>query len=141
MVMITLIGETEARIGNRFYFIGPQTDCKECRLRSVCFNLEIGRLYEITSLRETHHDCEMHEGGVRVVEVEKKPISVCVPHKLAIDGSMITFESAKCESICCENWFLCHPIGIRNGEKLPIVDVSEDVDCQIKERLTIVKLG
>ncbi|MFA6709980.1 MAG: UPF0179 family protein [Candidatus Methanomethylophilaceae archaeon] len=141
MVLITLIGETQARIGNRFYFLGPQTECRDCRLKGVCFNLETGRLYEVTNLRDTHHDCEMHESGVRVVEVEKKPALVTVPKKLAIDGSMITFESRKCSELRCEYWQQCHPLGIKDGEKLPVVEVEEDIPCDIDEKLTLIKLG
>jgi len=141
MVLITLIGETQARIGNRFYFLGPQTECRECRLKGVCFNLEAGRLYEIMNLRDTHHDCEMHESGVRVVEVEKKPVLVTVPRKFAIDGSMVTFESRKCSKLGCEYWQQCHPLGIKDGEKLLIVDIEGDISCPADEKLTLIKLG
>ncbi|MFA7150010.1 MAG: UPF0179 family protein, partial [Candidatus Methanomethylophilaceae archaeon] len=96
---------------------------------------------EVTNLRDTHHDCEMHESGVRVVEVEKKPALVTVPKKLAIDGSMITFESRKCSELRCEYWQQCHPLGIKDGEKLPVVEVEEDIPCDIDEKLTLIKLG
>ena len=141
MVLITLVGETQAKIGNRFYFMGPQTDCKECRLRGVCFNLEPGRQYEIVGIRDTHHDCEVHEGGVRIVEVEKKSTVACVPKKTAIEGSIITYEESDCARMGCENWRYCHPVGMRTGDKLTVTDIIRKVDCPIKDDLQMVKLG
>ncbi|MCL2786594.1 MAG: UPF0179 family protein [Methanomassiliicoccaceae archaeon] len=141
MVLITLIGETQARIGNRFYFLGPLTECKECRLRGVCFNLEPGSLYEVVALRDTLHDCPVHEGSVRVVEVERKPMLAAVPSKHAIDGSMITFESKKCKEMGCENRNYCVPVSIRDGTKLKIVDMLGDLECPIGESMALVKLG
>ena len=141
MVFITLVGEEQAKVGNRFYFMGPQTDCKECRLRGVCFNLEPGRQYEITSLRDTKHDCEVHEGGVRVVEVEKKPTLACVSKKLAIEGSLITFEDSDCARMGCEHWQHCHPVGMKAGDKLTVTDMVGKVDCPEGIDLSLVKLG
>lgn len=136
-----MVGEKQARIGNRFYFMGPQTDCKECKLRNVCFNLEPGRQYEITSIRDTRHECDMHEEGVRVVEVEKKPTIACIPKKLAIDGSLITFEESDCGRLGCEHWSHCHPIGIKSGDKLPVSDVMGKVDCPVNDGIVLVRLG
>lgn len=141
MVLITLIGEEQAKVGNRFYYMGPQTDCKECRLKGVCFNLEPGRQYEITSLRDTKHDCEVYEGGVRVVEVEKKPTIATIPKKVAIEGSVITYDDSDCARMGCEHWQHCHPIGIRAGDKLSVTDIVGKVDCPIKDDLMLVKLG
>jgi uncharacterized protein (UPF0179 family) len=141
MVLITLVGETQARMGNRFYFMGPDTECRDCKIKGVCFNLEQGRLYEVTKIRDTHHECEMHDGGVRVVEVEKKPIRACIPRKLAIDGSNITFSKVSCSRMGCEHWMDCHPVSLSDGEKLPVVEVLEKVDCPLGDDLTLVKLG
>ena len=141
MVLITLIGDVQARIGNRFYFMGPMTECKECRLRGVCFNLEPGSLYEVVALRDTKHDCPIHEGLVRVVEVEKKPIPAAVSHKFAIDGSTITFESKRCGNPGCENRVYCVPISIKDGTKLKITDIVGDLECPLGENIVLVKLG
>ena len=92
MGLVTIVGETQARIGNRFYFMGPLTDCKECKLRNVCFNMEHGSLYEVIGLRDTVHDCAIRESKVRVVEVEKKPFRAAIPKKQAM-GSSVTFEA------------------------------------------------
>lgn len=141
MVLITLVGKTVAKTGNRFYFMGPQTECKDCRLKGVCFNLEPGRQYEISSVRETAHECEIHDDGVVAVEVEKKPTRACIPKKLAIEGSMITIDEKKCARLGCEYWQQCHPIGIKAGDKLPVDEVLEGVDCPLGDSLVLAKLG
>lgn len=140
MMLITLIGEPQAKVGNRFYYLGALTECKECRLKGVCFNLEPGHLYEVTALRDTEHDCEIHESKVRVVEVEKRPTLATVPRKKAIDGSMITYESVKCTNLGCVNYVNCHPIGIEDGMKLSITEMIGDIECPIDESLVLVKL-
>jgi len=56
MVAITLVGEKQAREGQMFVFVGPLTECRDCKLKTVCFNLEEGRTYVIKSVRTVHHD-------------------------------------------------------------------------------------
>jgi len=141
MVLITLIGAAQAHIGNRFYFTGPLTECKECRLRGICFNLEPGALYEVVALRDTVHDCPVHEGSVRVVEAERRPIQAAVPKKHAIDGSTVTFESRKCRNLGCEYRAYCVPVSIKDGTKLRITDVIGDLGCPEGENVVLVKLG
>ena len=138
--MITLIGESQARIGNRFYYLGPLTDCKECKLKGVCFNLESGHLYEVKGIRDTEHDCVIHESKAIVVEVDKVPVSVAVNGKKAIEGSMITFESIRCDAVGCDNYWFCHPPGIKDGMKLSVSDVVGDLDCPKGEKRVLVKL-
>ena len=104
MVLVTLIGDAHAHIGNRFYYLGPNDECRDCRLKNVCFNLDAGSLYEIVQLRDARHDCALREDQVRVVVVEKVPFQAAVPKKLAIDGSMITFESKACGRLDCKRW-------------------------------------
>ena len=141
MVLITLIGESQAQIGNRFYFTGPLAECRECRLRGVCFNLEPGSLYEVVALRDTVHECPVHESMVRVAEVDKKPRIVALPSKYAIDGSVVTFESRKCNNLGCENRNYCVPVSIKDGTKLRIVDIIGDVGCTEPESLVLVKVS
>lgn len=140
MVLVTLIGDSHARIGNRFYYMGPTEECKDCRLKNVCFNLEQGSLYEIVQLRDTRHDCALREDQVRVVVVEKVPFSAAVTKKLAIDGSVITFESQDCDNIGCPNHKYCRPANVADGEKRSIVDVVEPLECPKGESLVRVKL-
>lgn len=140
MVLITLIGDSHARVGNRFYYMGPTEECKDCRLRNVCFNLDIGSLYEITQLRDTKHPCTLREGEVRVVQVDKVPFKAAIPKKLAIDGSVITFEPRTCNNIGCENRAFCCPVNLNSGDKHAIDEIIGDVRCPEGEALTLVKL-
>lgn len=140
MVLVTLIGEPHAHIGNRFYYMGPNDECKDCRLKNVCFNLDPGAMYEIVQLRDTEHECELREGSVRVVVVEKVPFQAAIPKKLAIDGSMITFEPRDCPQMGCPNRKFCCPINIAEGEKHAITEVIENLDCPIGETLVRVKM-
>lgn len=141
MVLITLVGDSQADIGNRFYFMGPLTECKECRLRGICFNLEPSSLYEVVALRDTLHDCPVHEGSVRVVEVERRPIPAAVPAKHAIDGSTVTFESRRCDKLDCANRIYCVPVSIKDGTKLRISDVAGELECPNGEDVVLVMLG
>jgi uncharacterized protein len=140
MVLITLIGEPTAQLGNRFVYLGPLTDCKECKLRNVCFNLEQGAMYEVTRIRNQTHQCMEREDLVHVVEVEKVPILASIPKKQAIDGSMITFQYPKCGNIGCKNYGNCYPIGAQDGKKYSITEVQKDVDCPIGEKMVFVKM-
>jgi hypothetical protein len=87
------------------------------------------------------HDCPVHEGSVRVVEVERKPITVSVAQKYAIDGSVITFEARQCDNMGCDNRIYCIPVSIKDGTKLRISEIIGDIECPKGENLTLVKLG
>lgn len=140
MVTVTLIGERHARIGNRFYYMGPTEECRDCRMKNICFNLEQGALYEIVQLRDTIHECSLREDNVRVVVVEKVAFQGAVPKKQAIDGSRITFESRKCDNLGCENRRYCVPPNAKDGEKYAITKVIGDLKCPCGEALVHVKL-
>ncbi|MFA6805530.1 MAG: UPF0179 family protein [Candidatus Methanomethylophilaceae archaeon] len=140
MVLITLVGEPTATPGSRFYYLGPLTDCKECKLRNVCFNLEQGSLYEITKIREQKHECALREEPVSVVEVEKVAVSACLPKKQAIDGSMITYQPPKCGNIGCENYTKCFPTGSEDGRKYSITEVGGNAECPEGEKMVFVKM-
>lgn len=140
MVLITLIGEPVAKPGKKFVYLGPLTDCKDCRLRTVCFNLDAGCRYEITKIRDQKHECSARESAVRVVEVEKVKIDSAVQKKVAMDGSMITFQSPKCNNIGCGNYMVCHPAGVTDGGKYALSDVGKKVDCPVGENLVYVRM-
>ncbi|HIJ00455.1 MAG TPA: UPF0179 family protein, partial [Candidatus Methanomethylophilaceae archaeon] len=127
--MITLIGKRQAKEGAHFIYLGPLSECKECRLRGVCLNMEQGALYEVTRLRDVTHDCDVHDEGVCVVEVEKKPRKITVPMKVALEGGTITYDEPKCECVGCQNHRFCHPLGLRPGSKITITSLGKDVTC------------
>ncbi len=40
MTLVTLIGEKIAEEDMEFTYIGPNNDCRNCKLKTVCFNLK-----------------------------------------------------------------------------------------------------
>ncbi len=141
MVLVTLIGERQVKEGNEFVYTGPLSECKDCRLKGVCFNLEEGKRYRISSVRMLHHTCRVHEDGVRVVEVETVPVDAVVSVKSAVEGSTVTLEFPKCGEIGCEHYRLCHPLGLKDRQKATIIEVKKKVNCPRKRPLKRVKLA
>lgn len=135
MALITLIGEPQARAGAEFYFMGPLTECKDCRLKGVCFNLEPGSRYRVVDVRNQRHPCEVSEGDVVAVEVEKVPTPGAVPKKGAMEGVTITYSEPKCQEVGCANFGRCHAVGKRDGQKYTVVRLGRDLDCPIGEKM------
>jgi uncharacterized protein (UPF0179 family) len=133
--MITVIGERQAKVGGRFIYLGPLTECKECKLKGVCFNLDAGVLYRIVEVRDVKHDCKVHEEGVRVVKVEKERMEGAVSKKGALEGTIITWEVIKCDHLSCEHYRLCHPPGVEKGHKAKIAKIVGDLACPEGKRL------
>jgi uncharacterized protein (UPF0179 family) len=71
MPLLTLIGNRLAKEGNEFIYIGPNNECRNCKLKTVCFNLKPGKNYKITKLRNKRHDCKVHDGSAIAVEVKE----------------------------------------------------------------------
>ncbi len=129
MVTITLIGEHQARPGELFVYRGPLTECRDCKLKAVCFNLDAGGIYKIKGIRDVHHDCRIHEEGVRVVEVEKIPLRCAVSRKHAIEGSTISYEEPRCKNMGCGHYRICHPLGIEKSMKFKLSSITEAINC------------
>lgn len=135
MALITLIGEPQARPGAEFYFMGPLTECKDCRLKGVCFNLEPGSRYRVVEVRNQRHDCVECEGEVVAVEVEKVPTPAAVPKKGSMEGITITYSEPKCEEVGCPNYRKCHAPGKRDGAKYTITRLGKALDCPLGEKM------
>ncbi|NLT37208.1 MAG: UPF0179 family protein [Methanomassiliicoccus sp.] len=140
MVVITLIGEHLAKEGDEFVYRGPLTECRDCKLKGVCFNLDTGGLYRINAVRSVKHLCRIHEEGVRVVEVQKLQQKCALPQKYALEGSTITFEEVKCKSPGCENYRICHPMGLEKNMKFRVRSIDGDIKCPEGHRLVAVTL-
>jgi uncharacterized protein (UPF0179 family) len=132
--IVTLVGAMLANVGDEFIFLGASKKCEECRLKKSCTNLEVGRRYRIEHVRnEIKHDCYIHEGGVRVVEVIEPPVKVAIEAKLALKGAKIVFKPADCEETDNYELFdLCHPLGLKEGDRCTILDVIGDVPSENK---------
>lgn len=128
-MVVSLVGETQAKVGTTFIFRGPLSECRDCNRKTVCFNLEEGTLYEIVSVRDKHHDCNVHESGVRVVELKKAPIETTLDAKHAIEGSTVSIDREECLNIGCENYRMCFILGQKSNKKFRITKVEGDVNC------------
>lgn len=141
MVLVTVVGEHQCRKGLEFVFEGPVAECRDCKVKNVCFHLEPNRRYRITEVRDVHHECKIHEDGVRVVEVERVPTRAAIQSRTAIEGSMLSFEESDCDRLGCPNYRLCAPLGVSDGLRFRVASVEgEEIECPLGKSLRVVLL-
>lgn len=140
MVHVTLVGERQAKVGQVFIFNGPLLECRECKYKQVCFNLEQGKRYKVTRIRDAKHGCKIHEGGVMAVEVEIVPFEAGVKSRIAIEGSIVPLDEKGCRRIGCDHYRTCHPLGKKIGDKFKILKIFGILDCPEGLRITRVVL-
>ncbi len=138
MALVTLIGERIAKENEEFTYIGPNNDCKNCKLKTVCFNLKSGRKYKIKKVRDKRHNCKIHEGTVAVVEVEEQPIITAIDKKYT-EGAKTKIENIECENIGCKYYYLCK-IKLQRDKKYTISEIYEDIECPIGYKLKKAEL-
>jgi len=139
MPLVTLIGEKLAKEENEFTYLGPNNECKNCKLKTVCFNLKPGRRYKITNVRDKRHNCNVHEGTAAVVEVQEIPIITAIDKELS-EGSVAKIEDKKCKSIGCVNYELCSVV-LQKDKKYKITKIYESIDCPIGYKLQKAELS
>ncbi|MCK5038798.1 MAG: UPF0179 family protein [Thermoplasmata archaeon] len=127
--MLTVVGTSLAKKGQEIIFLGPLSECKVCKVKNICFHLEKGSHYKVIGVRDVMHDCNVHEEGVKVVEIEKLPFKAIMDKKKAIDGSTIAFESPSCIERGCEHYLLCNPPGLGSKQKVKILSVGGKAEC------------
>ncbi|UCH89039.1 MAG: UPF0179 family protein [Thermoplasmata archaeon] len=140
MANVTLIGEKQAKKGNEFIYFGPLPECRDCKVKTVCFNLEEGRTYRVTEVRSMHHNCKIYEEGVRAIEFEKLDLKLAVDSKQAVENNEVIFEGELCENRNCKFFKICFPSGLKSGEKYLILTVGEEIDCVLGKDLKEVKV-
>jgi len=140
---ITLIGTKLATIGMEFIFEGPTSECENCKLKNTCTGLEPGRRYRVLGLRgDLLHECPIHEEGVRAVEVIESPIIAAIDSRKAFAGSKTVLELPKCGNENCPMYELCHPVGLKEGDRCTIVEVvgESPEECSQGYKLKLVEL-
>jgi hypothetical protein len=138
MALVTLIGEKLAIKGMEFEYIGPNNDCRNCKLKTVCFNLKPGRRYKITNIRDKKHSCNVHEGAAAVVEVEEKPIITSIDKKHK-KGEEAKIEKVDCDSIGCDNYEICK-VSLQKDKKYVVVNIIKDIKCPLDYNLKEAEL-
>lgn len=140
MIQLTLVSEDLAKEDARFIYLGPQLECKGCKVKDICLNLEKGSEYKIKKLRRPTHECDLIEGPVRVVEVEKMARRAGVEKKFAMEGSRISFQPSECGQIGCPHFLECNPTGMDAGTKVSIETVGEKAECLIGQSRVLVTI-
>ncbi len=134
--MITLVGKKLAKEGFEFQYVGPLLECRDCKLKNVCFNLDEGKWYRVTKVRDKEHECKVHyEGKVVTVEVEEIPVPLALPAKTVVQGETLSYKPLNCREYDCEFYELCHPLGLREGTKIKVEEVLEDLNCGKNKKL------
>jgi len=128
MVLVTLIGEHLAVEGEEFTYLGSNNECRNCQLKTVCFNLKPGRSYRVSKLRDKRHACDVHEGNVVVVEVEELPITVAVT-KEPKEGATTTVTKKECKNIGCDFFEICTTSAFQDGKDYAVKKVYGKIDC------------
>lgn len=141
MVLLTVIGKRLAKKGVVFTFRGPLSNCRECKVKNICFHLTKGKKYRIISARDIVHECPEHEEGVLVVEVEEVPFETTVPKKRALEGSTVTLELPKCSERGCEFYRLCFPMAMDSGQKIVVSKILGNIDCPAGHDRVRILLG
>ena len=136
MATITLLGELQAKVGERFQFVGPndapEAACAPCKLKGTCFALEEGESYEVVAVRDKSHPCYLHESGrVRVVEVERAQHSVIMPSRGTVEGESLLYPERSCEFRGCQFWRDCVGAPLRPGFSYKVTQVGEVVPCPL----------
>jgi len=138
MPMVTLIGEKLAEEEAEFTYLGPNNECRNCKLKTVCFNLKTGRKYKITNVRDKRHSCNVHEGSAVVVEVKEMPILTAIDKNLS-EGSKIKIDDKECRNIGCVNYELCN-VSLQKDKSYKITKNYEIIECPIGYDLQKVEL-
>ena len=127
MTLITLISETNADEGFEFIYAGPTPDCKNCKVKNACMNLDEGQRYRVLRRREVVHPCKLHD-DVCVVEVERIPFDLSVEARSSEEDTIITREENRCERVDCGNHTICRPRFFAPG-RYRVLTVGEALEC------------
>jgi hypothetical protein len=138
---ITVVGLRQSKTGFQFLHEKPLAECASCRLYQVCMtNLEANRVYEIIEVREKHFPCSIHEEGVRVVKVVEADREAAINPKFVFPQALITLTTQDCHNLSCSNYSTCLPQGLKNGDKVKILEVKEAISCPEDHSLVKVVL-
>ena len=129
MTIITLVGKELAKEGMEFQYVGPLLECRGCKLRNVCFNLDEGKWYRIVKVRDKEHDCKVHESSkVVTVEVEEIPVPIIVDAKTVVEGETLEYRRIPCRDCDCPEEYV-NPLGLREGTKVKVIKVEGTIRC------------
>lgn len=133
---ITIVGFKQAKKGFTFLHSTALEECKPCELLKTCMeSLEPGRVYTVIKVRNKVFPCQVHEEGVRVVEVEEPSLEVAIEPRICFSLATITFHPQGCNNPQCKNIRICAARGLIEGDKCKILEVKERLECPLKRTL------
>ena len=139
--IITIIGENQARLGFKFLFHGYSSECKDCKFNKACLNnLEQNRVYEVVKVTKKKLKCKLHGNECRVVEVIERSIECAIESRFAIQDALIEFNLMKCDSLNCENYKKCVPVGLFDKDRCKVLEVKQKIKCPKNNELTLTSL-
>lgn len=135
--VITFIAKNLAKPGYKFQHMGDSEQCKTCKMYQVCIQpLETERIYEVIEVLENEFECPLHEEQIKVVRVKETDIEVGIPTNITFSGATISFQSQDCTEICEFRKF-CVPVGLKEGDKVRILDIIQKVECSEGNEISI----
>ena len=138
-MIITLLPKNLAKTGFSFIAGRGGEECKSCRFYKTCVeNLKEGRIYTVINVRQIEHPCNVHDTGVKIVEVVESATEAAISSKYAIEGSSGIFSSF-CNESCIHNE-LCNPEGVNIGDRFLILKVREKIDCPLGKSIVKVSI-
>ncbi|MFX1533602.1 MAG: UPF0179 family protein [Promethearchaeota archaeon] len=143
-VIHTLLSKRVAEKGWKFIFEGETASCtgEDCRLSGVCLGkLKEGRLYEVDTVKNIKHDCQVHDGGVVTVTVKEATFDVLVASNFATRGATLKFTPNNCKNINCEFFRkkICNPPFLKKNDTIKVIEIKEKIECSTGEKFTLVE--
>lgn len=139
---VTILGDKLAVEGQEFEYRGKVDKCYRCDLMRVCHQLEEGRWYRVTNVRDTTHPeevCGVFDGDVRVVDVEEVAPLGSIPTG-ATRGTSTRWGYIECDYACPYKRF-CQADALNDGERVEIKEEMGPAEpCAKGLDLTIARL-
>jgi hypothetical protein len=122
--IVTIVGSVFAHEGAEFVYAGKAAECETCKVAKVCHNAKLheGKRYRVVSVRKTKHDCAVHEGGAKAVEVAETIITAVIPTSQATRRTRITYTPV-CDDVFCKGYAFCHPDGLADNGRYVVLEV------------------
>jgi len=137
--IITIVGFRQAKKGFLFLHEGPLRECEDCTLFKVCMmNLEPKRVYKVVEVREKDFSCKYFEEGAKVVKVVEADLMVAIERKYVFPQGIVPYKPQECYETDCENYLVCTPQGLKEGDKGKILEVIGQIRCPLERLLVLV---
>ena len=141
MANVTLLGKLQAKPGHCFEYVGPLGECKDCKVKQVCFNLKEGHRYRVLNIRSTQHECPVHEEGVVAVEFEPLALEAVLDRDDAIAQAVVELVESRCGQKGCPNFDLCNlSLKLGPGRSFRVARVVSPVTCPAGRTAFLVQL-